>query len=415
MKNPPIHVSIIYPADPAARIPGEFGIDSFIRNLIRCAPDDIQFEVAGITTDPVSRPVGEWSACKLGEKPFRLFPVLAAASVGHRSKIPLSLRFTLGIARLRPKLRGHLLEFHRIEPSIIYCFDRRPKNAFIHQDMKQLLNPKSDILWRRMPVLYYMLENFLIPRLSSLFTVSDAGWSDYKERFKHMSHKIHYTRTFMNPDLFYPAPEAGLTKAKIELKSRFGLPQEAVVCVSVGRLDHQKDPLFLLEAFSQAARSNDAIHLIMVGDGALRGRVIESINSLGLQKRCSIAGLLSPAEIAEIHRGADLFVLSSAYEGMPIALLEAMACGLPAVATAVGEVPKVILSGINGELVHVREVADFASRLLKVAGNLHSYPRGVVLQSVSAFTPEQVLEPVYQNYRNLAGSLRMGPSYRNRP
>lgn len=398
-----IDISLIYPADPAGAIPGEFGIDSFIRNLIRYAPDDIRYEIIGITTEPSARPVGKWSECMMGGKRLRLFPVLAAREAGRRSAIPLSLRFSLKILLLRPRTQGHLLEFHRIEPSIAYFFDKRPKNAFIHQDMKQLLNPKADIVWRHMPFLFYKLEDILIPRLNSLFTVSEAGRNDYHERFSFMKDRIYYTRTFMDPGIFFPAPEAELVEEKRALRARFGLAGDALVCVFVGRLDQQKDPLLLVEAFSLVAKTNKRLNLILIGDGVLREKTAKVINDFGLAGHCFALGLMPPSEIAKIHRGADLFLLSSAYEGMPIALLEAMACGLPAVATAVGEVPKIIEAGRNGELVNERRPAAFACILENVIANLSRYRRENSIETASAFNPQSVLEPIYRNYRKLTG------------
>jgi glycosyltransferase involved in cell wall biosynthesis len=396
-----INISLIYPADPAGAIPGEFGIDSFIRNLIRFAPDDIRYELIGITTEPSARPVGKWTECMLGEKRLRLFPVLAQPRTARRSAIPLSLRFSLKILLLRPRIQGDLLEFHRIEPSIAYMFDKRPKNAFIHQDMKQLLNPKADIVWRHMPFLYYKLEDILIPRLDSLFTVSEAGRADYLERFSFMKERIFYTRTFMNPEIFYPAPESRLLDDRRALRSSFGLTGEDLVCVFVGRLDQQKDPLLLVEAFSLAAETNKRLHLLLIGDGVLRDKTVRLISEMGRGENCLVLGLMPPSEIAKIHRGADLFLLSSAYEGMPIALLEAMACGLPAVATAVGEVPKIIKPGINGELVNERNPVAFARALEDVLAHLSRYRRKNSIETASAFNPQSVLEPVYRNYRNL--------------
>ncbi len=398
-----ITISLIYPADPAGDIPGEFGIDSFIRSLIRYAPEDIRYEFVGMTTDPALRPVGRWTECSLGDKQFRMFPVLKAQEAGKRSPVPLSLRFTLKVLLLRPKTAGHLLEFHRIEPSIAFLFDKRPKNAFIHQDMKQLLNPQADIIWRHMPRVFYKLEDLLIPRLSSLFTVSEAGHKDYHARFDAMKNRIFYTRTFMNPEIFHPPAEGGMAEDQQALRAEFGLTDDAIVCVFVGRLDLQKDPLLLIEAFSEAIRTEPRLALILIGDGVLREKTASLISALGLTGRCVVAGLMPPPKIAHVHRNADIFLLSSAYEGMPIALLEAMACGLPAVATAVGEVPKVIIPGENGELVKERSAAAFARTLQEVAANLPRYRKEAVIETAAAYQPRCVLAPVYRNYRRLLG------------
>lgn len=70
-------VCIVYPTDPAGVVLG--GIDSFIRGILRWAPDDIGMHLVGMTTDAAARPVGLWHTCETGRKPFKFFPVLAGS------------------------------------------------------------------------------------------------------------------------------------------------------------------------------------------------------------------------------------------------------------------------------------------------------------------------------------------------
>jgi glycosyltransferase involved in cell wall biosynthesis len=403
-----ILVSIIYPADPFGVIPGEFGIDSFIRTLIKSAPQEFRHEIIGVSSDPVARPVGKWSRCALGGKDADFFPVMAKDHSGRRSRIPLSLRFTLRLLASGVRPKGDVLEFHRLEPSILFIFDKRPKNVFIHQDMKQICNPQSDILWRHLPSIFNKLEKLLIPRVSSLFTVSEEGCREYKRRFPLLEEKIRYTPTFMDPEVFSPAPLPDREQFRASVRKRFGLPDDVRVGVFVGRLDQQKDPALLVESFAEAAKANPRLFLLMIGDGVLREQTLKMIERLGLVGRCILAGLLPAREIADVHRGADLFLLASAYEGMPIALLEAMACGLPAVVTAVGEVPKIIKPGINGELVLDRNPVAFANEMTKVLSQLSRYAREASLETAAFYTPRRVLQPVYLNYRRLSEAVLKG-------
>jgi len=405
-----IGISIIYPADPVGVIPGEFGIDSFIRTLIKSAPREFRHEMFGITSDPVARPVGKWTRCTVAGREIDFFPVMAKDNSGRRSQIPLSLKFTLSLLARRVRPRGDVLEFHRLEPSILFFFDKRPKNFFIHQDMKQISNPQSDILWRYFPYLFNQLENLLIPRASSLFTVSEDGCRDYRRRFPLMEDKIRYTSTFMDPEVFYRPKDIEREEFRISLRKRFDLPDEARVGVFVGRLDQQKDPVLLVESFAEAAKDDTGLHLIIIGDGVLRQKTRQAIDRLGLGGRCIMAGLLPAVEIADIHRGADLFLLASAYEGMPIAILEAMACGLPVVATAVGEVPKIVRPGVNGELSFDRSPAAFASAMTKVLRDLPRFALEASRGAMASYTPGVVLEPVYQNYRNLGKAALKAPA-----
>src|SRR5687768_14052725 len=123
-------VRIFYPADPVGIVPG--GIDTFIRGIVKWAPNDIEFSLIGMTTDPVARPAGRWTRCSLGRREFSFFPVSRVADGGSRSYVPLSLRYTIATA-LAPKTvcEGfEILELHRVEPGLLLRSDSRPKSAF---------------------------------------------------------------------------------------------------------------------------------------------------------------------------------------------------------------------------------------------------------------------------------------------
>jgi glycosyltransferase involved in cell wall biosynthesis len=106
-----------------------------------------------------------------------------------------------------------------------------------------------------------------------------------------------------------------------------------------------------------------------------------------------------PAEIAEILRAADLYVLSSAYEGMPIAMLEALATGLPVASTDVGEVRLVVKDGVNGRISADRSVESFAKAIMDALDASEGL-RGVPCESaVRDYHPEAVLKIIYANHR----------------
>lgn len=100
--------------------------------------------------------------------------------------------------------------------------------------------------------------------------------------------------------------------------------------VTVGRLVPQKNHELLIRAFARVA-ANIEDNLVIYGDGELRNHLIDLVKSLGLANRVLFPGLIS--NVAETIKSAKLFVLSSNYEGMPNALMEAMALGIPCIST----------------------------------------------------------------------------------
>ncbi|MEP7207676.1 MAG: TIGR03088 family PEP-CTERM/XrtA system glycosyltransferase [Casimicrobiaceae bacterium] len=122
---------------------------------------------------------------------------------------------------------------------------------------------------------------------------------------------------------------------------------------TVGRLEAVKDPLNLARAFVQALERDPTagarMRLVIVGDGALRGTVAEFLDRPGVRDKVWLAG--ERADVPGVLRGLDCFVLPSLAEGISNTILEAMASGLPIVATAVGGNRELIESGLTGTLV----------------------------------------------------------------
>lgn len=136
---------------------------------------------------------------------------------------------------------------------------------------------------------------------------------------------------------------------------------------NVGRLTPQKNHKMLIEAFSIARKKNSNLRLLIVGDGELR----EELENQVVQKqlKSSIQFLGTRSDIPNILSNVDAFVLTSKFEGLPLSLLEAMAAGLPVIATKVGGVPDIINHNRNGILVESNDIKGFAEAILKLVNN----------------------------------------------
>ena len=144
--------------------------------------------------------------------------------------------------------------------------------------------------------------------------------------------------------------------------------------------------------------------LLIVGDGVLREQVEKQVAKRGLEGKVALCGLKSASEIALYLKAASAFALSSAYEGMPICVLEALASGLPVVSTDVGEISRAVLPGVNGELVAEHEPQVLADAMQNCIRNVDLYRGTPCLDAVEPFSPQTVLRPFYENYRRLAAS-----------
>ena len=141
--------------------------------------------------------------------------------------------------------------------------------------------------------------------------------------------------------------------------------QDVFVIGTVGRLQDVKDQASLIEAFALLVASKPEhrahLRLAVVGDGPLRDKLARQAQSLGVADLVWFPGARN--DIPELMRSFDLFALSSIAEGTPVTLLEAMACGLPVVATKVGGIPEVVQDGVNGALVPASNPQALAAAL----------------------------------------------------
>jgi glycosyltransferase involved in cell wall biosynthesis len=131
-------------------------------------------------------------------------------------------------------------------------------------------------------------------------------------------------------------------------RRKLGLANDRLIAVTVGRLTQQKGYPYLLSALTSIPPKQRPLTLV-VGDGPDRAELESSAIASGLEKDVKFLGLRR--DIPELLAAADLFVLPSLWEGLPLVLLEAMAAGLPAVVTAVGGNTEVVEDGISGTLI----------------------------------------------------------------
>jgi glycosyltransferase involved in cell wall biosynthesis/GT2 family glycosyltransferase len=168
----------------------------------------------------------------------------------------------------------------------------------------------------------------------------------------------------VDPAPFLPADDgvAGGRDARADAEA--DPPDHALIAVAVGRLTEQKDPATLLDAWRRVRGPH---RLLLVGDGPMRPALEARCRAEGLDGRVVIAGPRD--DVAAILRRADVFVLASRWEGLPLAIIEAMMSGLPIVATTVGGVPEAVAEGETGLLVPPQEPGALARALERLLGD----------------------------------------------
>ena len=151
------------------------------------------------------------------------------------------------------------------------------------------------------------------------------------------------------------------------VRAEFGIPIDAFVIGSAGRLAPEKNYALLLAAAAQCHDAGISTHVVLFGDGDERAALSSTAAQLGLEGSVSFLGWRS--DMYRLLCALDVFVLTSESEGLPLALLEAMAAGLPIVSTPVGDIPLLVAEGKTGHLVARGNASGFASRLRQLAEN----------------------------------------------
>jgi glycosyltransferase involved in cell wall biosynthesis len=402
-------IAILYPSDPAGNAPS--GIDSVIRGILKWAPPDLEYTLLGATTDPVARPVGTEVNVKLGQREVRFLPLVAMDARAGRGRVPVVVRYMWALHRYAGN-RGlsafNIFDFHRVEPVWLFRKDPRPKNVIVHQDMSIIRDKDCDIGWRHAPWLYERIEHSLFSRVDHIFSVRQSAVLRYEKIYPDLKNRFSFIPTWVDASTFHPPTNSDdRASSRAELRAALGLTvPETRILTYVGRLDKQKDPLLLLNGFQEALNRLRDLHLVIIGDGVLRQSAEAACRTLNIREHVSFLGVQSPLQIAAALRGSHLFLLASAYEGMPVAVLEALATGLPVVSTNVGEIPLFVRNGVNGQIISNRTPSAMADAISAALERLALMTGEPCTASVAEYLPEKVLHLLFDNHRRQAAKGR---------
>ncbi len=199
-------------------------------------------------------------------------------------------------------------------------------------------------------------------------------------------------------------------------REREGFGREDVLFVCVAGLRPVKNHSLLLEAFAQGpAAANPHTRLLLVGEGELRSELEEEVRALGLAGKVSLLGLR--VDIPEVLSAADVFVLSSDWEGNPLSVMEAMAAGRPVISTAVGGVPELVEEGKSSLLVprgNVSALARAMSLLAKDQGLRMNMGRAAYERAMERFDLRAMTEAYANLYETALAKNRFLPNHDKR-
>ncbi len=216
------------------------------------------------------------------------------------------------------------------------------------------------------------------------------------------SARVRVIPNFVSLDAF--APDGSRAEARKEL----GVPDDRFLWLAVGRLDPAKDYPAMLGAFSELSRSRPDATLAIAGDGPLRDELRSLVRRLGLEDRVMLLGLRR--DVPRLLQASDALVLSSAWEGMPVAVLEAMAARRPVVATAVASVPEMLEHGVSGLLAPPGDPGALANAMSKLMDASLEERRSMADRAFervrTAYSEDAVLDQWEALFRELLGNAK---------
>lgn len=370
------------------------GIQTVIKTFIKYAPSEFDVRLVGCS-DNASQPIGRWQEAEFAGRAINFLPLFALENDNIRGLIPTTVKYTAAL--LGRYFASDFMHFHRLEPTLAAMHWQGEKTLFIHNDIHtqmQAAGDKKAILWRRFPAAYFALENLLVRQFDEILSCNTDSAHLYKQRYPNLSDRIAYVKNSFDNEVFYPLQRSERELRRRELAQKLGLAEDTRFILFAGRLHPQKDPLLLVRAF--AALNEPNVHLLIAGDGELAPQVREAIHQKGLTSRVTMLGALPQAELAQLHRVCNVFVLTSAYEGLPLVVLEALACGTPIVTTATGETPK-LLNCESGVVCAERQPEAIASALRDCLAHPEKFPAEACVQTASPYAACTVVSDVYNN------------------
>lgn len=197
-------------------------------------------------------------------------------------------------------------------------------------------------------------------------------------------------------------PITSSPKTRAELCGELGLDNDVTIVGMVARLQTVKGHRFFIEAAAEVLRRRTDAHFVLVGDGPLRTEIASQAAELGITNHVHMLG--DRADVSRLVSAFDLLVLASLHEGLPNAVMEAMAAGVPVVATGVGGTKELITAGETGYLAPPANSAALAERICFALGDeIH---RDEIISAArrkiaSAFGIERMVESVEALYDEL--------------
>jgi glycosyltransferase involved in cell wall biosynthesis len=230
----------------------------------------------------------------------------------------------------------------------------------------KLAGVKKVITTEHLPMIQWWRKPAILKRISSYFidgviTVSIANKAYLLGRHHTPENKIIVVENGVDVHHFAMGKHIA---ERVRLRKKYNFTESDVVFGVVGRLEEQKGHIYALQALSKIHKHYPSIKLIFFGEGTLLDYLKTKAVALGVEHKVTFAGFQK--EMGPAYACIDVLLMPSLFEGLPLALLEAMSMGKPAIASAIHGIPEVIENYRNGILVQVGNLDEISNAMIKI-------------------------------------------------
>lgn len=372
------------------------GIQTVIKYFLKYAAEDFQVRMVG--TGQPGDEISVWQTKDYEGKQIQFMPIIELADDNVRRLIPTTLKYTAAL--LRHDFSSDFLHFYRLEYALAAFKWSGEKSFSLQNDIRKQMDAsvcQDAILWQKFPQAYFALEKWLMGQFDRIYSCHTDSVKFYQQRYPELGDRFEHLKNTVDLELFFPLSATEKANEREKLAIELNLAANTRFVLYVGRLHPQKDPLLLIEAF--AALSQPEVHLLIAGEGELKSTIQAEIARYGIGDRVTLLGGVSPERVSDLYRLSSVFVVSSAYEGVPIVVLESLACGTPVVGTECGEIPR-ILTEDSGIMCRDRQPSTMTQALNTILTQPEKYSTTACIDAARPYSAETVVNRVYATMRS---------------
>lgn len=354
-----MNITFIHASNPYT--PAYGGVEVYIKNIIHNINNKSYLINRNITFDLI----GIGSKYLFNKNPNKLFNKFYSVNNKSISNFNFMINLFKKIKNINLN-KYSILHAQRIDsllPFILYKYSNRMV-CTLHGAQRKNTYYKKGII---KGMIYDIIELFCINRIDILIAVDTDTYNYYTNRFPHIKDKIHIIPNGVDLNIFHPYSKNKLN----QIHNNYGFNNFSPKILFVGRLEKEKNILFLLKVYHKVQTYFKNAIFIIVGDGHEKENLKYYIKINNI-KNVILLGKVSQIKLVDIYNLSNLLVIGSKFEASPTTIREAIACNIPVVTTDVGDIKK-LFQKIEGIKIVSENIDNFSMTVIDILSKNKTY------------------------------------------